>query len=136
MDQDHIVPESRFHSVLLIENGVSPIMLVEASICSNLRPCTHKKSVFHEQLERQSPKFVPIFTIKVPLLSGRVHLKKCLKWSALLSKTCIKRTLKNSFCSGQLNCDYESVELTLHHQCLSLSNGNRSSLILSGIHTV
>ena len=28
--------------------------------------------------------------------------KQWLKWSVLLSKTCIKRTLKKSFCSGQL----------------------------------
>ena len=42
------------------------------------------------------PNFVPIFTIKVPSFKRTQKPKKWLKWSVLLSKTCIKHDLTNA----------------------------------------
>ena len=95
---DLIAPESRFHSVLFIQNDLSPIrMLVGGSICSNLRPRTHKTSVFHEQLQRQSLKFCSYIYNKSTSFKRMQTSKKWLKWPVLLSKTCIKRILKKRF---------------------------------------
>ena len=71
-----IAPESRFHSILFIDNDLSPIMLVRdpsAALCDHERT---KQVLFMTSCRGKFPNFGPILTIKVPVLSEGRHLKR------------------------------------------------------------
>ena len=62
---------------------------IGGSIWRNLRPWTHKTNVFHEQLQRQSPKICSYIYNKSTSFKRTQTPKKWLKWPVLLSKTSV-----------------------------------------------